>query len=62
MSFRELSVFKFSEYKYKYQVLSNGKKIKFDDFSMLFDTEEQALRHILKIHTSATDFDFFIEK
>ncbi len=49
---------KFEEYEYKYQVLSNGKKIQFKTFSMMFDTEEEALRHIAKIYTSRSDFKF----
>lgn len=49
---------KFEEYEYTYQVLSNGKKIQFKTFSMMFDTEEEALRHIAKIYTSRSDFKF----
>ncbi|MDC4535376.1 hypothetical protein [Acinetobacter baumannii] len=49
---------KFEEYEYTYQVLSNGKKIQFKTFSMMFDTEEDALRHIAKIYTSRSDFKF----
>lgn len=52
----------FLKYKFEYQVLSNGKKIQFETFSMMFDNEDQALRHILKIHTSKKDFDFTIVK
>jgi hypothetical protein len=58
MDFREYSGRKFSEYEYKYQVLSNGKKIQFKTFSMMFDTEEAALRHIAKVYTSRSDFKF----
>lgn len=56
--FREGTGLNFSEYKFKHQVLSNGKKIQFKTFSMMFDTEEDALRHIAKIYTSKSDFDF----
>ena len=48
----------FLKYKFQYQVLSNGKKIQFKTFSMLFDTEEEALRHIAKIYTSGSNFEF----
>lgn len=58
MDFREMSGRKFSEYKFEHQVLSNGKKIQFKTFSMMFDTEEQALRHIAKIYTSRDGFKF----
>lgn len=58
MGFREMSGYEFSEYKFKHQVLSNGKKIQFKTFSMMFDTEEQALRHIAKIYTSRDGFKF----
>lgn len=60
MEFGKMSGLKFSKYKFEPQVLSNGKKIQFKTFSMMFDTEEQALRHIAKIHTSKKDFDFTI--
>lgn len=46
------------EYQFKYDVLSNGKKIQFKDFSMMFDTEHQALQHIARIYTSGSDFKF----
>ena len=58
MSFREMSGREFSEYKFDHQVLSNGKKIQCKTFSMMFDTEEQALRHIAKIYTSRDGFKF----
>lgn len=50
--------YKFSDYKFGYQVLSNGKKIQFKTFSMMFNTEDEALRHIAKIYTSRDGFDF----
>ena len=46
------------DYQFKYDVLSNGKKIQFKDFSMMFDTEHQALQHIARIYTSGSDFKF----
>lgn len=58
MRFREMSGYNFLEYKFKYSVLSNGKKIQFESFSMMFDTEIEALRHMAKIHTSGNDFEF----
>lgn len=58
MDFTKRSGLKFSEYKFEYQALSNGKKIQFKTFSMMFDTEEDALRHIAKIYTSNSGFDF----
>lgn len=58
MRFREGTGYDFLNYKFDYKVLSNGKKIKFKDFGMMFDTEEQALRHIAKIYTSKENFYF----
>lgn len=58
MDFRKMSGLKFSEYKFKHQVLSNGKKIQFKTFSMMFNTEAEALRHIAKIYTNRDGFDF----
>lgn len=58
MGFREMSGYEFGEYEFEAQVLSNGKKIQFKTFSMMFDTEEQALRHIAKIYTSRDSFKF----
>lgn len=58
MRFREMSGDDFSEYKFGYQVLSNGKKIQFKTFSMMFNTEEEALRHIAKIYTSRDGFAY----
>lgn len=60
MRFGKMSGYKFSEYKFEAQVLSNGKKIQFKTFSMMFDTEEQALRHIAKIYTNRDGFKFEI--
>lgn len=56
--FEERTGYEFSEYKFEHHVLSNGKKIQFKTFSMMFDTEEEALRHIAKIYTSGSDFKF----
>lgn len=58
MGFRKMSGENFADYKFKHHVLSNGKKIQFKTFSMMFDTEEEALRHIAKIYTSRSDFKF----
>ena len=58
MSFRKMSGYDFSEYEFGYQVLSNGKKIQFKTFSMMFNTEEEALRLIAKIYTSCDGFEF----
>ncbi|HCQ61615.1 MAG TPA: hypothetical protein DIU50_08450 [Acinetobacter nosocomialis] len=58
MGFRKMSGENFADYKFKHHVLSNGKKIQFKTFSMMFDTEEEALRHIAKIYTSKKDFKF----
>ena len=58
MDFREMSGCDFSEYKFSYGVLSNGKKIQFKTFSMMFNTEDEALRHIAKIYTSRDGFKF----
>lgn len=57
MDFTKMSGHKFSEYKFKYEVLSNGKKIQFKKFSMMFNTQDEALRHIAKIYTSRDGFD-----
>lgn len=58
MDFTKMSGQKFKDYKFSHDVLSNGKKIQFNTFSMMFDTEEEALRHIAKIYTSKKDFKF----
>lgn len=58
MGFSKGSGLNFTDYTFKHKVLSNGKKIQFKTFSMLFDTEEEALRHIAKIYTSRDGFDF----
>ena len=60
MDFTKMSGYEFGKYKFSYQVLSNGKKIQFKTFSMMFDTEDDALRHIAKIHTSRDNFDFSV--
>lgn len=44
------------------QVLSNGKKIKFKHFDMLFNTEHEAFKHIVKIYTSKSDFNYDVVK
>lgn len=56
--FQERVGCKFDEYKFKSKVLSSGQRIQFKTFSMMFDTEEEALRHIAKIYTSKKDFKF----
>lgn len=56
--FKEGIGYKFNDYKFIPHVLSNGKKIQFGTFTILFNTEEEALRHIAKIFTSHTDFPF----
>ena len=58
MDFSEMSGLNFSEYKFEHQVLSSGKKIQFKTFSMMFNTEDEALRHIAKIYTSRDGFEF----
>lgn len=58
MGFNEMSGLDFTEYKYKHHVLSNGKKVQFSSFSMMFDTEDEALRHIAKIYMSKPEFNF----
>lgn len=58
MDFTKMSGLKFKDYKFCHDVLSNGKKIQFKTFSMMFDTEEEALRHIARIHTSKSGFNF----
>lgn len=60
MDFRKMSGYKFSEYKFKHEVLSNGKKIQFKKFSMMFDDEDSALRHIAKNYTSRNGFDYSV--
>ena len=62
MDFTKMSGLKFSEYKFKHEVLSNGKKIQFKTFSMMFNTEDEALRHIAKIYTSRVGFEFIKEE
>lgn len=58
MGFREGTGQDFDNYTFKHRVLSNGKKIQFKTFSMMFDTEEEALRHVAKIYTSRDGFKF----
>lgn len=58
MRFGKMSGLSFSEYEFNHQILSNGKKIQFKTFSMMFNTEDEALRHIAKIYTSRDGFDF----
>lgn len=60
--FREVSGYDFDKYEFKSRVLSNGRRIKFKTFSMMFDTEDEALRHIAKIHTSRDNFEFEVIK
>lgn len=59
--FNEGSGLDFAEYKFQAKVLSNGRKIQFKTFNMLFDNEADALRHIAKIHTSKSDFSYTVE-
>lgn len=56
--FSKYSGLNFDEYEFKYDVLSNGKKIQFKTFTMLFNTEDEALRHIAKIYTNRDGFAF----
>lgn len=60
--FQEHIGYDFDAYVFEYTVLSNGKKIQFKTFSMTFDTEEEAFRHIVKIHTSKSDFEFAVDQ
>lgn len=62
MDFQERTGLIFDEYKFKYTTLSNGKKIQFKTFSRLFDTEQEALRHVAKIYTSKSDFEFSVKE
>lgn len=58
--FRKGMGYKFDQYEFKPHILSNGKKIQFKTFSMLFNNEEEAHRHIAKIFTSQTNFPYSI--
>ena len=58
MGFREGTGQDFDNYTFRHRVLSNGKKIQFKTFSMMFDTEEEALQHVAKIYTSRDGFKF----
>lgn len=60
MGFRKYSGLKFSEYKFKYLILSNGKKVQIKGFTQLFNTEEEAIRHRVHVCTSGKNFDFEI--
>lgn len=62
MSFEERTGLNFDEYKFKYTTVSNGKKIQFKTFSRMFNTEDEALRHIAKIYTSQNDFEFSVKE
>lgn len=50
--------YSFKDYKFSYTVLSNGKKIQFKTFTMMFNSEEEALRHIAKIYIQNIDFKY----
>ncbi|WP_151765832.1 hypothetical protein [Acinetobacter colistiniresistens] len=52
----------FAEYKYSYQVLSNGKKIQFKTFAKQFDDEDEALQYIAKIYTNTPGFIYDVER
>lgn len=53
MDFQEYRTgYSFKDYEFDYTVLSDGKKIQFKTFTMMFDSEDEAYRHILKIATS----------
>lgn len=52
--------YNFDEYKFDYRVLSNGRKIQFKDFTQLFNNEDEALRHIIKIYANKSGIDFKI--
>lgn len=62
MGFQERTGIEFDNYTFKHKVLSNGKKIQFKTFSMMFNTEDEALRHIAKIYTSRDGFEFMKEE
>lgn len=62
MGFQERTGLSFDEYKFQHTTLSNGKKIQFKTFSRLFDTEQEALRHIARIYTSKDNFEFSIKE
>ena len=58
MGFGEMSGLDFKEYKFKSTELSNGNKIQFDDFTMLFNSSGEAIQHIAKIYTHSNDFKY----
>lgn len=60
--FEKRTGLKFDEYKFDFEVLSNGKKVQFKTFSMLFNNEDQAFRHIAKSYTSREGFKFEVER
>ena len=60
MRFGEMTGLCFSDYKYEYRVISNGKKVRIKGIQKLFDTEDEMYRHQIRIHLSK-DFDFSIE-
>lgn len=63
MGFQERTGLSFDEYKLLTLTLSvTGKKIQFKTFSRLFDTEQEALRHIARIYTSKDNFEFSIKE
>lgn len=52
----------FDKFEFESQILCNGKKIQFKTFSMLFDNEDQAIRHIAKIFTSSSNFHYILHE
>lgn len=60
MDFREMSGNVFRKYEFKYRTLSNGKKVAFKKFTMMFNTEEEAIRHVIKNHVGRGNFEYTI--
>lgn len=50
----------FDDYKFKHEVLSNGKKIQFKTFTRLFKTEDDAMKHIADLYLHNGKFKYTI--
>lgn len=61
-SFNEKSGLKFKEYEFKPTEVCNGYKVRLKGFDMLFNTTDDALRHITNAYISGSDFKYEVVK
>lgn len=59
--FREGVGYIFDDYTFHYEVFSNGKKVQFKEFTMLFDSEDEAIRHAIKLNISQKPFAYTLQ-